>query len=128
MSENSAALSSCRLNEREKSKSNEQGLQEVCRVHEIEFVNEFRIWNWDQYKRAITFDIVVVSALIISLRLNIIQHISRPSPKYFALANDHRPPTDKANVSQEKLLNRVSGVVCRIITLDFLYTACNENA
>lgn len=98
--------------------------QHAHRAYGLELINESRIWYYDQYKRAVTFGIVVIIALIISLSLNTIQHLSRPSPKYFALTNDLRvvelTPIDKANVSQKKLLNWMSETVCRTFTLDFL--------
>lgn len=82
----------------------------------LEVVNESRIWYHDQYKRAVAFAIAVVAALLISLFLNTVQFFSAPPPKYFALTQDLRvvelTPLNKANLSQEKLLNWLSETIC----------------
>lgn len=90
----------------------------------LELVQRSRIWYRDQYKRAIMFALGVVVALIISLSLNLFQFFSKPPHKYFALTNELRvielTPTEKANLSQEKLLNWAAETVCRTFTFDFL--------
>jgi intracellular multiplication protein IcmL len=90
----------------------------------LDTVTESRIWYHDQYKRAVSFALLIVVALIFSLIMNCVQLFSQPSPKYYALTHDLRvvelTPTDTANISQAKLINWVSETICTTFTFDFL--------
>lgn len=92
--------------------------------HGLELVNESRRWYHDQYKRSVSLCFGLVIALICSLILNGILFFSTPPPQYFALTEDLRvielTPTDRAIMSQEKLLNWVSATVTKTFTFDFL--------
>lgn len=85
---------------------------------------ESRRWFYEQYKRAFWVSITVSFALIISICGNVIQIVSTPPPKYFALTHDLRvielTPADQAIMSEEDLLNWVTKVICETFTFDFL--------
>jgi len=99
-------------------------LSSARETYGLETVAESRIWYHDQYKRAVMFATGLVIVVALALTLNIIQYSTRPSPQYLGLTSDLRvvklTPTNKAHITQEKLLNWISETICRTFTLDFL--------
>jgi len=90
----------------------------AARVHNLDAV-----WHREQYKRTALTALVAVLLLTGSLSANVIQALTEPNPRYFAVDNSLRvvdlKPKTEPTVTQEKLLNWATKTVTETFALDF---------
>ncbi len=87
-------------------------------------VTESRLWFRDQYKKMTMLSAALALLSALSITLNIIQYVLRPTPKYFAQTPDLRiTPMIALNepyLQQEGVTSWALGVVTKTLSLSFV--------